>query len=161
IGFNPMGEEGVVPLVEPIAAFATCAIDIGKLLPDLNWPRQVELRAGKHAVRPRYEVVEHRRRRIAHGNVERADLAPEPGLPRPVGILGKGYLLPDPIMPLGEWQTSVLPTPMAVRQIELPITALVYDAEGNEILRHPLGRLPRTHRTALEIDGAPGIDALR
>jgi hypothetical protein len=161
IGFNPMGEERIVPISEPIAPFATCAVDIGKLLPDLAWPKQVELRAGKHTVRPRYEVVERRRRRIAHVNVERGDLAPDPELPGLGQILGKGYLLPAPVMPLAEWQSFVLPTPMAVCQAELPITALAYDPEGNEIRRHPLGRLPRAHETAIELSALPEMDALR
>ena len=161
IGLNPMGEERVVRIAEPIAPFATCAVDIGKLLPGLAWPRQVELRAGKHMVRPRYEIIERSRRRIAHVNIERADLTPDPDLPKLEGTLGKGYLLPAPIMPLGEWQTFVLPTPMAIRQTELPITALLYDPEGSEILRSPLGRLPRAHQTALDLDEVPGIDALR
>ena len=161
IGVNPMGEERVVPIGEAIAPFATCAVDIGKLLPDLAWPSQVELRAGKHMVRPRYEVLEQGRRRIAHVNVERADLPPDPDLASLEGTLGKGYLLPAPILPLGEWRTSVLPTPMAVRQTELPIAALVYDPEGNEIVRRPLGRVPRAHRTALDLDEVPGIEALR
>ena len=160
IGFNPMGEEQIVPISELIPPFATRAVDIGKLLPELAWPAQVELRAGKHTVRPRYEVVELRRRRIAHVNVERGDLRPDPQLPGLGCILGKGYLLPAPIMPLAEWQTVVLPTPMAVCQAELPIAARVYDPEGREILRHPLGRLPRAHETALEIDALAGIDAL-
>ena len=160
IGVNPMGEEHVVPIAEPIAPFATRAVDIGELLPDLAWPRQAELRAGKHMVRPRYEIIEHGRRRIAHVNVERADLMPDLDLPRVTGILGKGYLLPAPIMPFGEWQTFVLPTPMAVSQAELPIAALVYDPEGNEILRHPFGRVPRAHQTALDLDEVVGIDAL-
>src|SRR5712671_1746101 len=160
IGFNPMGEEQIVPISEPIPPFATRAVDIGKLLPELAWPAQVELRAGKHTVRPRYEVVQHRRRRIAHVNVERGDLRPDPELPGLGCILGKGYLLPAPIMPLAEWQTVVLPTPMAVCQAELPIAARVYDPEGREILRHPLGRLPRAHEMALEIDAVAGIDAL-
>jgi hypothetical protein len=161
IGLNPMGEEEVVPVTEPIAPFATAALNVAKLLPGLAWPRQIEVRAGKHMVRPRYEVVEHGRRRIAHVNVERADLMPDPALPRLADNLGKGYLLPAPIMPLGEWQSVVLPTPMAVRQTELPISALIYDPEGCEILRHPLGRLPRAHKIALDLDQVQGIEALR
>jgi hypothetical protein len=160
IGLNPMGEERVVPIAGPIAPFATCAVDIGKLLPGLAWPRQAELRAGRHMVRPRYEILEHGRHRIAHVNVERVDLAPDRDLPRVMGSLGKGYLLPAPVMPLGEWQSLALPTPMAVSQAELPIAALVYDPEGNEILRHPFGRVPRAHQTALDLDEVAGIEAL-
>jgi hypothetical protein len=161
IGLNPMGEEQVVPMAEPIAPFATTALDVRDLLPDLAWPRQIEMRAGKHMVRPRYEILERGRRRIAHVNVERGDLLPDPALPKLSESLGKGFLLPAPIMPLGEYRTSVLPTPMATGQDELPISALAYDPEGQEILRHPLGRLPRAHEIALDMDALPGIEALR
>jgi hypothetical protein len=161
IGLNPMGEERVVPMAEPIAPFATVALDVEDLLPGLAWPRQIEVRAGKHMVRPRYEIVERGRRRIAHVNVERDDLKPDPALWRFSETLGKGYLLPAPVMPLGEWRTFVLPTPMATDQKELPIAALVYDPEGHEILRHGLPKLPRSHETALDLDAFPGIEALR
>ena len=50
---------------------------------------------------------------------------------------------------------------MATRQTELPIAAIVYDSEGTEILRHRLGRLPRDHATALDLDELTGIEALR
>src|SRR5205085_7228485 len=109
-------------------------------------------RAGKHVVRPRYEVLERGRRRIAHVNVERADLRPDPELPKLKPMLGKGYLLPAPLMPRESWRTLVLPTPMALSQADLPIAALVYDQHGREVLRHPLGRLPRAHATVLDLD---------
>jgi hypothetical protein len=160
IGLNPMGDERVVPIAEPIAPFASRAVDVAGLLPDLAWPAQIELRAGKHMVRPRYEVIEAGRRRIAHVNVERSDLLPDPNLPALADALGKGYLLPAPILPRALWGTLVLPTPMAVHQTELPIAVIVYDPEGNEILRCPLGRLPRGHTTALDLDEEAGMAAL-
>jgi hypothetical protein len=67
-------------------------------------------------------------------------------------MLGKGYLLPAPILPREEWESLVLPTPMAVSQRELPIAALVYDAEGRQIGRLSLGRLPRDHAALLSLD---------
>ena len=152
IGLAPMGEERVVPFGDPIAPFATRAVEVSELLPDIAWPNQIELRAGKHVVRPRYEVLERGRRRIAHVNVERADLRPDPELPRLKAMLGKGYLLPAPLMPRELWQSLVLPTPMAVCQTELPIAALVYDPDGRKMLRHPFGRLPRAHATVLDLD---------
>jgi hypothetical protein len=161
IGLNPMGEEGVVTIAGPVAPFATQSVDISELLPDVVWPRQVELRAGKHMVRPRYEVIEGRHRRIAHVNVERGDLKPDPELPRLSDVLGKGYLLPAPILPPAKWHTVVLPTPMSSCQAELPIAARVYDADGNEILTHSFGRLPRAHATALDLDEVEGIASLR
>ena len=160
IGLNPMGEEEVTPIPVPVAPFATLAIGVADLLPGIEWPKQIELRAGKHMVRPRYEVVEAGRHRIAHVNVERADLEPDPELPKLSSMLGKGYLLPAPIMPRALWRTMVLPTPMAVRQTELPIAAHVYDADGAEILRYSFGRLPRAHATFLDVDELEGIDAL-
>src|SRR5439155_679335 len=117
-------------------------VDVAELLPDVAWPRQIELRAGKHVVRPRYEIIADRHRRIAHVNVERADLKPNPELPELGKVLGKGYLLPAPILPRNEWRSLVLPTPMAVSQGELPIAAIVYDPTGTEVARHPFGRLP-------------------
>jgi hypothetical protein len=153
IGLNPMGDDDrVATFSEALGPFASRAIDVAELLPGLAWPRQIEVRAGKHVVRPRYEIVTGGHRRIAHVNVERADLQPDPALPRLGEMLGKGYLLPAPILPRGEWESMVLPTPMAHSQDELPIAALVYDAEGREATRLPLGRLPRHHATALSLD---------
>jgi hypothetical protein len=152
IGLNPMGEDAITVLPEPIGPFASRAVDVGEMLPGLAWPRQIEVRAGKHVVRPRYEVIAGERRRIAHVNVERADLRPNADLPRLGEALGKGYLLPAPILPPAEWDSVLLPTPMAESQAELPVAALLYDAEGREIARVPLGRLPRDHGCALSLD---------
>ncbi len=156
IGLNAMGDERVATLDETIGPFATRAVDVAELLPGLTWPAQIELRAGKHMVRPRYEVIADGRRRIAHVNVERADLKPDPQLPQLGDRLGKGYLLPAPILPRGEWRSLVLPTPMAVAQEELPIAALVYDPAGCEVARHRFGRLLRGHRTELDLDDLAG-----
>src|SRR5947208_758502 len=57
IALNPMGEEKRAAIAEPIGPFASRAIDVAELLLGLAWPRQIEVRAGKHIVRPRYEVV--------------------------------------------------------------------------------------------------------
>jgi hypothetical protein len=160
IGLTPMGEERVVYIADPIAPFATHAVAVSELLPGTAWPKQIELRAGKHVVRPRYEIVERGRRRIAHVNVERGDLRPDPELPQLEALLGKGYLLPAPLMPRESWQSLVLPTPMAICQTDLPIAALVYDPEGREVLRHPFGRLPRAHATVLDLDRIEKLDAL-
>jgi hypothetical protein len=160
LGLAPMGEERIIPVPEPLAPFATRALDVAELLPGLAWPRQIEFHAGKHMVRPRYEVVAGGRRHIAHVNVERDDLSPDPGLPGLGEVLGKGYLLPAPILPRAEWQTVLLPTPMALCQRELPIAALFHDAEGRELARHRLGRLPRDHGTALDLDDIAALATL-
>ncbi|HWB47973.1 MAG TPA: hypothetical protein VG651_02600 [Stellaceae bacterium] len=152
IGLSVMGGQHIATLDEPIAGFATRAVDVAELLPDLAWPAQIELHAGKHMVRPRYEVIAATRRRMAHVNVERGDLKPNPELPGLAASLGKGYLLPAPILPRDAWQSLLLPTPMAVTQAELPVAATVYDPEGREVARRRLGRLPRAHRQALDLD---------
>jgi hypothetical protein len=152
IGLNPMGDERIAWLDEAIGTFASRAVDVAELLPDLLWPRQIEVRAGKHVVRPRYEIIGGGRRRIAHVNVERSDLGPDPKLPQLGDLLGKGYLLPAPILPPAEWQSELLPTPMAYAQSELPTAALIYDSAGREIGRRSLGRLPRDHATVLSLD---------
>ncbi len=154
ISLNVMGEERAVALDESVAGFATRTVDVAEMLPGLAWPAQIELRAGKHVVRPRYEVIEAGRRRIAHVNVERGDLIPNPELGQLGARLGKGYLLPAPILPRAEWHSLLLPTPMAVSQRELPVAALIYDPAGNEVARHRFGRLPRGHRAALDLDEA-------
>lgn len=152
IGLAAMGSNDIARLDEPIGGFATRPLDVAELLPDVTWPAQIELHAGKHMVRPRYEVIEGARRRVAHVNVERSDLKPNPELPHLKEMLGKGYLLPAPILPRGEWQSLLLPTPMAITQDELPIAAIAYDADGREVARHRFGRLSRAHRTALDLD---------
>lgn len=156
VALAPMGENSLAPLPEPIGPFATRIVDVAELLPELRWPRQVEVHAGKHVVRPRYEVIGSGRRRIAHVNVEREDLRPNPDLSGLAATLGKGYLLPAPILPCGEFASVLLPTPMALSQAELPIAALLYDPEGNEIARHGFGRLPRAHAAALDLDDVAG-----
>ncbi len=152
IGLSAMGSQQIAPLDKSIGGFATHVMDVAELLPGLAWPAQIELYAGKHLVRPRYEIIESGRHRLAHVNVERGDLKPDPELPKLSGMLGKGYLLPAPILPRGEWQSLVLPTPMAYSQGELPIAAIVYDPDGGEIARHRFGRLPRAHRVDLDLD---------
>jgi hypothetical protein len=160
ITLNPMGEERGAALAESLPPFASRAVDVGRMLPGLAWPRQVELFAGKHMVRPRYEIVAPGRRHIAHVNVERDDLAADPALPQLQDLFGKGYLLPAPILPRSEWQSLALPTPMATAQAELPIAALVYDPEGREIARHRFGRLPRAHAALLDLDRLAGVEVL-
>ena len=154
IGLNLMGSDEVVTLEREIAPFATYELDVAELLPEAAWPRQIEIRAGKHFVRPRYEVIDGGgRRRIAHANVERADLEPDPALPDLGNLMGKGYILPAPILPPDRWRSLALPTPMSTGQAELPVALIVQDGSGREIARRRLGRLPRNHATAIDVAG--------
>ena len=154
VGLNRMGAEGEISWLEQeIPPFGTYALDIASLLPGLRWPAQIEIQAGKHFVRPRYEVTtKSGRTRISHPNVERRDLAADPGIPGLSRHLGKGYLLPAPILPIDRYATSVLPTPMSTAQRSLPVAAIVYDRDGGEVARHAFGNLGRGHASLLDID---------
>ncbi len=150
VTLDRMGREQPVALLQEVAPYASLALDVSSVLPGLRWPEQIELRAGRHVVRPRYEVAQAGRRRIAHLNVERADLRPDPGIPTLSNLLGRGYLLPFPILPRERFRSLVLPTPMAERQADLPIRLDVFDGEGHRVDSRFLGRLPRDH--ALTVD---------
>ncbi len=152
IGLNLMGDGAVKRIAAAIAPFASHALDIAELLPEARWPQQIEMRAGKYVVRPRYEVTARGRRRIAHVNVERTDLAPDPRIPELGNLLGKGYLLPAPVLPREIWRMQALPTPMATTQRDLPVGLIVYDGSGREAARHRFGRLTRSQSVAVELD---------
>ncbi len=153
VALNPMGKEESVWVDEDIPPFGTQAVDVGALFPHLHWPQQLEIRAGRYFVRPRYEILgDGGRNRIAHVNVERTDLQPDPKLSDLTELLGKGYLLPAPVLPVDRWSTMALPTPMARLQSELPISVVLYDSEGGEQARRFLGRVPRADCTAVDLD---------
>lgn len=151
VGLSIMGEDSLVRLEREVPPFGSHPVDVSELLPAAKWPQQIEIRAGRHFVRPRYEIIASRRRRIAHPNVERIDLKPDPRLPDLANLLGKGFILPAPVLPADRFRSIVLPTPMATTQRELPVGIRVYDASGAEAHSAFLGRLPRGHRTAVEV----------
>ena len=156
LSLDRMGAEQPVTLDEDVPPFATVALDVERLLPGLRWPAQIEFRSGRHVVRPRYEVVQNGRTRIAHVNVERADLKPDPGIPALSNLLGRGYLLPFPVLPGERFSTVVQPTPMAESQADLPIRLDVFAPDGRLVSERFLGRLPRNHDLALELDAEGG-----
>lgn len=152
VSLNLMGEDESRALDRAIAPFASYALDVASLWPEARWPRQFEINAGKYFVRPRYEIERAGKRRIAHVNVERTDLRPDPKLAELGNLLGKGFLLPAPILPRETWRSTALPTPMARGQHELPLALLIYDASGAEVARRTLGRIARSQATAIDID---------
>lgn len=153
IGLNLMGHTEIVWLDREIPGFGTFALDTRELLPEARWPQQIEVQAGKHFVRPRYEVVSRSgHRRIAHVNVERIDLKPDPRIPELANLMGKGYLLPAPVAPPSRFRSVVLPTPMATCQSTLPVAALVFDPNGHEVARSRFGSLARAHETELDVN---------
>jgi hypothetical protein len=152
IALDRMGAERPVALPHAIAPYASEALDVSTLLPDLRWPAQIELRCGRHIVRPRYEVVRDGRTRIAHANVERADLKPDSGIATLPAALGRGYLLPLPVLPRARFRTLIQPTPMAERQATLPVRLDVFAPDGVKVAERFLGCLPRDHSVAVDLD---------
>ncbi len=156
VGLNLMGSSEVAWLDREVAGFASHPLDVASLLPAAAWPQQIEVQAGKHCVRPRYEILWNgdgrRRSRIAHVNVERTDLKPDPGIKEIGNLMGKGYLLPAPVLPPTRFRSIALPTPMATTQRTLPVAAVLYDASGKEAGRHRFGCLERSHSVALDVD---------
>ena len=153
VGINRMGDdENIGWLREEIPPFGSRAVDVSELLPDAKWPEQLEIRAGKWFVRPRYEVVSPGgRRRINHPNVERTDLAHDEEIRRVAPLVGKGFILPAPILPVAEYASECLPTPMSRALENIPTVAVCRDADGSEVSRVRLGALPRNHATALDL----------
>lgn len=152
VAFDRMGAETPVPYPREVPAFASVAVDMGTLLPGLAWPAQIEMRAGRHTVRPRYEVVRAGRTRIAHPNVERADLRPEPAILDLPAALGRGFLLPLPVLPRRRFRTLIQPTPMATTQDALPLRLDVFAQDGSLAASRVLGVLPRDHDVAVDLD---------
>lgn len=161
VGINLMGHSEARLLDKTVPPFASLPVDLGALWPEARWPQQFEVSAGKYFVRPRYEIERRGKRRIAHVNVERTDLQPDPKLSELGNLMGKGYLLPAPILPRDRWRSIVQPTPMARAQQELPVALLLHDASGKEVARMPLGRLRRDESVAIDLDGALDGIALR
>lgn len=152
-GLGIMGGQEVHKLDLEIPPFATCSLDVAQLLPQARWPDQIEIHAGRYFVRPRYEILRRDgRRRIAHANVERTDLKPDPKIPGLSASMGKAYLMPLPVPPLKQFASLMLPAPMAAGQNELPLRADLYDASGNKVAEHFMGRLQRRDSVPLSID---------
>jgi len=150
IGLNLMGDDKIATLQKPLGPFATHRLSVADLLPRARWPQQIEIRAGKHMVRPRYEVVrKNGRSRIAHPNVEREDLKLDAKLPKLGAQWGKGFILPAPVLPVARYTSTVLPTPMSTVQAHLPVKLAIYDKDGKMVHEHKLGNLKRSDSVAI------------
>ena len=153
VGLNLMGDSEIRHVPVEIAPFACYALDVSDLFPDARWPQQFEVQAGRHFVRPRYEVhVRGGRSRMAHVNVERNDLVVDERIPELTRWIKKSYILPAPILPVAQWQSTMQPNPMSTAQTDLPIAALFYDASGREIGRYDFGCLARRDSVAVDIN---------
>ncbi len=152
VALDRMGAEQPVTLDADVGPFATVALEVAAMLPGLKWPAQIEIRTGRHVVRPRYEITRGERTRIAHVNVERDNLKADTGIPGMPKVLGRGYLLPFPILPRDKFRSLFQPTPMATTQGTLPIRLDVFDRGGRKVAERFLGCLPRDHNLAQDFD---------
>lgn len=153
IGLNLMGDNKIVALDREIAPYATYRLNVTELLPKARWPQQIEIQAGKHFVRPRYEITStNGHMRISHPNVERADLKPDPKLPEIGKLFGKTHIVPAPLLPLDRYVNWVLPTPMSTGLKNLPVKIHVYNARGTQVMEHSFGNLKRSDSVALNLN---------
>jgi hypothetical protein len=151
---RPMGSTDFTGVGPEIPPYGTAAIDLAGDFPDTIWPDQFEIQADKYFCRPRYEIVmpdEHRS--VAHVNVERGDLKPASDLAEASRIVGKGFILCGPLLPLAEWSGLVLPTPMATWQQDIALTLRAYDSDGALAAEHPLGKRARGDQQPVALDG--------
>jgi len=152
IRVNRMGGKEVARVSPKIPPFATHRLNVRELFPTVRWPAQFEVAAGKYFVRPRYEVFKKDgRQRMAHMNVERTDLKPDPKLATLGNVLGKGHILAAPVLPIDRYSSLILPTPMATEQRNLALAALIYHASGKLACEHRFGSLARDHVTVFDV----------
>lgn len=153
VGINLMGDSRVAWLQHEVPGYATYRLNVADLLPGARWPQQIEIQAGKHFVRPRYEITSaNGHKRIAHPNVERADLKPDPVLPKLSTYLGKTHIVPAPVLNPERFVNWVLPTPMSTGLRHLPVKLLVYSARGGLAAEHKLGNLARQDSVAVNLN---------
>jgi hypothetical protein len=154
VGFNIVGAQDVAWHEDVIPPFGTTTLNVSSMLPQASFPDQIETVAGRYFVRPRYEVIRKAtgQRRMAHGNVERTDLKPNPEIANLEATMGKGYIMPLPVLPTDLFNSTVLPTPMARSEQEMPLRIELMDADGTKVASKYLGRIPRREHIAIDID---------
>ncbi len=150
---RPMGAANFTGVGPEIPPYGTFAIDLARHFPDVAWPGQFEIRADKYFCRPRYEIdLADGHRSAAHANVERGDLKAAPDLAEATRLLGKGFILPGPLLPVADWSGIVLPTPMATWQGEAALRLRAYDSDGALVAEHALGKHVRSDQPMVELD---------
>jgi len=97
-------------------------------------------------------VTRQDRVRIAHVNVERDNLRPDPAIASLPAELGRGFILPFPILPKARFRSIFQPTPMATTQRDLPIRLDIFDQSGSKRGETFLGCLPRERSVAMDLD---------
>jgi hypothetical protein len=73
-------------------------------------------------------------------------------LPKLGQALGKGFILPAPILPTARFRSVILPTPMSTAQTHMPVKLVIYDAAGQPCAERKLGNLKRKDSIAIVAD---------
>ena len=153
VALDRMGAERPVALTQEVGPFATVAVDVGACAAGsaLAGADRGARRAARGAAALRGDA-----RRIACASRMSMSSA---AICSPIRrsracrrSLGRGYLLPFPVLPRERFRSIVQPTPMAVAQTTLPMRLDVFDEAGNKVAERFLGCLPRDHDVALEVD---------
>jgi hypothetical protein len=157
---RPMGAPDFTSIDRAIPAYGTVAVEAQDYFPGVSWPAQFEIRANRFFCRPRYEIeygAGHRS--AAHVNIERTDLGPAKDIADMTRLLGKGFILPAPLLPIKDWSSCVLPTPMATWEDGIALILRAYDPDGGLVMETPLGKRGRHDQTAVGLDQALGDPA--
>ncbi|RBM05119.1 hypothetical protein [Novacetimonas cocois] len=157
MGLNRMGRGSRFSIDWAVGPYETVGLCINDCLPDMRWPGQLEFHSGQHVVRPRYEIRSGGSNRIAHLNVERADLVADPHIAHlPPEFFGRGYLLPFPVPDPARYITTVQPTPMSQALGTMPVRIDCFDQEGRQAGSRFLGCLARDHDVAQDLSAITG-----
>ncbi len=138
IGLNVMGRAEIRGLERTIRAVRHRARSMWReLLPDARWPQQIEMQAGKHMVRPRYEVIA--RRPAPHRPRQcRAHRSASPTRASPSSAIcsARDICCRRRCCRATGWRSLALPTPMSTCQTRIA-------ASGDPLrCRRPRGRAP-------------------
>ncbi|WP_369692627.1 hypothetical protein [Aristophania vespae] len=152
LSFRVMGTKEERTFDHKLEPYQTYGLDMAALFPEVKWPAQFEMKAAKTMVRPRYEIIEGERTRIAHLNVMRSDLVPEPQIKDLHPSLGRGFLLPFPILDPKYFENFIQPNPMSEALETMPLRLDLFDRQGNILGAHFLGNLKRDHKKAVAIN---------
>ena len=156
IALDRMGASAGAARTRPVGPFRHASpLDVAELLPGLHWPAQVELRSRPPRRAPALRGDARRPTRIAHVNVERANLRPDPAIATLPTRSAAATCCRSRSCRADRFRSIVQPTPMADAQDDLPLRLDVFDPEGATRAR-ALPRLPATRPRASRVD----LDAL-
>ncbi|MEM9529601.1 MAG: hypothetical protein AAGA23_01650 [Pseudomonadota bacterium] len=137
----PAGSLGLAGAPEP-TVFEGTVPPLGTAawrLPAAAHRSQATLEAQHQVLRPRYEVTRAGRSHVAHANIRRDDLTPDADFWDVEPQLGDAYLLTAPLLPIDQFESQLLVTPMSpVQDGPQQLLLRTYDQDGRELERQPI-----------------------